>query len=94
MVEHNRFYIIRFYPYTIHKLRREIGFGVLNVSLKQACRCATQWRSVYHVSNGVSCIQRCFLYPTVFLFESSYKLLSERANSILVNSSLYIHFFS
>ncbi len=60
MVEHNRFYIIRFYPYTIHKLRREIGFGVLNVSLKQACRCATQWRSVYHVSNGVSCIQRCF----------------------------------
>ncbi len=61
MVEHNRFYIIRLYPYTIHKLRREMGFGVLNVSLKQKRQCATQWRSVYHVSNGVSCIQRCFL---------------------------------
>ncbi|WP_375685359.1 hypothetical protein [Bartonella sp. TT110JLCBS] len=55
MVEYNRFYIIRLYRCTIHEQRRKIGLDTLrNVSLKQECQCATQWRSVYHVSNGVS----------------------------------------
>ncbi|WP_330169112.1 hypothetical protein [Bartonella grahamii] len=46
---------MRLYHYTIHGRRRKIGLDTLGkVSLKQACQCATQWRSVYHVSNGVS----------------------------------------
>ncbi len=62
MVENNRFYIIKLYRYTIHGRRCKIGLDTLrNVSLKQKRQCATQWRSVYYVSNGVSCIQRCFL---------------------------------
>ncbi|WP_375674355.1 hypothetical protein [Bartonella sp. CL100XZDX] len=55
MVEHNRFYNIRLYRYTIHGRRCKIGLDTLrNVSLKQKRQCATQWRSVYYVSNGVS----------------------------------------
>ncbi len=35
------------YRYTIHGRRREMGLGALrDVSLKQACECANQWRSV------------------------------------------------
>ncbi len=53
---------MRIYRYTLHEQRRKIGLDTLGkvslklgkVSLKQAYQCATQWRSVYHVSNGVS----------------------------------------
>ncbi|MBB4076407.1 hypothetical protein GGR08_000704 [Bartonella fuyuanensis] len=36
-----------FYHYTLYGLRREMGLGALrDVSLKQACECTNQWRSV------------------------------------------------
>ncbi len=55
IVKYNIFYIMRIYRYTLHEQRRKIGLNTLGkVSLKQAYQCATQWRSVYHVSNGVS----------------------------------------
>ncbi|WP_375653196.1 hypothetical protein [Bartonella sp. MR110HLJHH] len=61
-MKYNIFYIMRIYRYTLHEQRRKIGLDTLGkvslklgkVSLKQAYQCATQWRSVYHVSNGVS----------------------------------------